>query len=117
MSFTREGMSFTREDGLFTREGGLRTREWARAVRTAVLHVVRVAKPALDLLSLVGVACGNTKGYSSTYLAMGFANVRAGTQKRPFCIAGRFRRRVPHGSPPVAAAVASGSQRRARLGC
>ena len=24
----------------------------------------------------------NTKGYSSTYLAMGFANVRAGTQKR-----------------------------------
>ena len=23
--------------------------------------------------------CGNTKGYSSTYLAMGFANVRAGT--------------------------------------
>ena len=25
--------------------------------------------------------CGNTKGYSSTYLAMGFANVRAGTQK------------------------------------
>ena len=23
---------------------------------------------------------GNTKGYSSTYLAMGFANVRAGTQ-------------------------------------
>ena len=36
----------------------------------------------------------NTKGYSSTHLAMGFANVRAGTQKRreigtrvPFCIA------------------------------
>ena len=36
----------------------------------------------------------NTKWYSSTYLAMGFANVRAGTQKRreintrvPFCIA------------------------------
>ena len=27
-------------------------------------------------------ACGNTKRYSSTYLAMGFANVRAGTQKR-----------------------------------
>ena len=26
--------------------------------------------------------CGNTKGYSSTYLAMGFANVRKGTQKR-----------------------------------
>ena len=24
----------------------------------------------------------NTKGYSSTYLAMGFANVRAGTLKR-----------------------------------
>ena len=24
----------------------------------------------------------NTKGYSSTYLAMGFANVRAGTHKR-----------------------------------
>ena len=24
----------------------------------------------------------NTKGYSSTYLAMGFANVRVGTQKR-----------------------------------
>ena len=44
----------------------------------------------------LGVALGlrgNTKGYSSTYLAMGFANVRAGTQKRrgistrvPFCI-------------------------------
>ena len=31
---------------------------------------------------------GNTKGYSSTYLAMGFANVRAGTQKRvSFCLA------------------------------
>ena len=33
----------------------------------------------------------NTKGYSSTDLAMGFANVRAGTQTRstrvPFCIA------------------------------
>ena len=27
------------------------------------------------------LAC-NTKGYSSAYLAMGFANVRAGTQKR-----------------------------------
>ena len=24
-------------------------------------------------------ACDNTKGYSGTYLAMGFANVRAGT--------------------------------------
>ena len=33
-----------------------------------------------------GPSCpSNTKGYSSTYLAMGFANVRAGTQKRlPF---------------------------------
>ena len=28
------------------------------------------------------VAAFNTKGYSSTYLAMGFAYVRAGTQKR-----------------------------------
>ena len=28
------------------------------------------------------VSLSNTKGYSSTYLAMGFANVRAGTQKR-----------------------------------
>ena len=28
-----------------------------------------------------GLACGNTKGYSSTYLAMGFADARAGTQK------------------------------------
>ena len=27
--------------------------------------------------------CGNTKGYSSTYLAMGFANVRAGTWYPP----------------------------------
>ena len=27
--------------------------------------------------------CGNTKGYSSTYLAMGFANVRAGTFQVP----------------------------------
>ena len=27
-------------------------------------------------------AAGNTNGYSSTYLAMGFANVRAGTHKR-----------------------------------
>ena len=26
-------------------------------------------------------ACSNNKGYSSTYLAMGFADVRAGTQK------------------------------------
>ena len=26
---------------------------------------------------------GNTKGYSSTYLAMGFANVRAGTRYPP----------------------------------
>ena len=39
-------------------------------------------------LALVAGASGpsmptlNTKGYSSTYLAMGFANVRAGTQKR-----------------------------------
>ena len=35
-------------------------------------HEVRLAKPRLF----------NTKGYSSTYLAMGFAGVRAGTQKR-----------------------------------
>ena len=28
------------------------------------------------------LACDNTKGYSSTDLAMGLANVRAGTQKR-----------------------------------
>ena len=27
--------------------------------------------------------CGNTKGYSSTYLAMGFANIRAGTRYPP----------------------------------
>ena len=27
--------------------------------------------------------CGNTKGYSSTYVAMGFANVRAGTRYPP----------------------------------
>ena len=45
--------------------------------------------PASSSLSLLPDAppgalerCGNTKEYSSTYLAMGFANVRAGTQKR-----------------------------------
>ena len=34
----------------------------------------------------------NTKGYSSTYLAMGFANVRAGTQKRRGVISGCWER-------------------------
>ena len=31
----------------------------------------------------VGPRPANTKGYSSTYLAMGFANVRAGTRYPP----------------------------------
>jgi hypothetical protein len=42
----------------------------AVAVRAEVRHHRLVARPC------------NTKGYSSTYLAMGFADVRAGTQKR-----------------------------------
>ena len=41
------------------------------------------AHEAHDHLGVLSVgACGNTKGYSSTYLAMGFASVRAGTQTR-----------------------------------
>ena len=41
------------------------------------------ASTALASLTIRSVAtCGNTNGCSSTYLDMGFANVRAGTQKR-----------------------------------
>ena len=46
----------------------------------------------VEKASSYGLPAGNTKGYASTYPAMGFANVRAGTQKRrarvPFCIEG-----------------------------
>ena len=37
----------------------------------------------LDVPRCPPVEGGNTKGYSSTYLAMGFANVRAGTRYPP----------------------------------
>ena len=40
-----------------------------------------VETQALELRPVNARALG-TKGHSSTYLAMGFANVRAGTQKR-----------------------------------
>ena len=39
------------------------------------------AWPELVRGDKAGIRGGNTKGYSSTYLAMVFANVRAGTQK------------------------------------
>ena len=41
-----------------------------------------VERLALSDTTLRTKACGNTKGYSSTALAMGFANVRAGTRVR-----------------------------------
>ena len=41
------------------------------------------ATPALRPVLAPTTRLRNTKGYSSTYLAMGFANVRAGTQKTP----------------------------------
>ena len=51
-------------------------------------HCFRHIDAKLGSFGAPGVSHGvpaNTKGYSSTYLAMGFANVRAGTQKRlPF---------------------------------
>ena len=46
----------------------------------------------------------NTKGYSSTYLAMGFANVRAGTQKRRGLL---YYRRAPYSRALAFAGVRS----------
>ena len=61
-----------------------RTTPWVRR-RPRVCAARRRARPALlagrEPQSKVHTeACGNTKGYSSTDLAMGFANGRAGTQ-------------------------------------
>ena len=49
-------------------------------------------------------AC-NTKGYSSTYLVMGFANVRAGTQKcrGKSSLQPRQEERRPASAPPTTA--------------
>ena len=44
--------------------------------------VVLVYGSSVDPQARPAQTPANTKGYSSTYLAMGFANVRAGTQKR-----------------------------------
>ena len=43
----------------------------------------RELRVATELLRGPSSAPSNTKGYSSTYLAMGFANVRAGTRYPP----------------------------------
>ena len=61
-------------------------------------------------------AKSNTKGYSSTYLAMGFANGRAGTQKRrapPSCIAGWARTAAQREDELVTLHVAHGQAPRA----
>ena len=63
--------------------GRHREREVARhprRVRGPVAHVLRDARAAGEAGQ--PRAC-NTKGYSSIYLAMGFANVRAGTWNPP----------------------------------
>ena len=51
------------------------------AVRILLAHRHQDRESRLEGLQLAVQRC-NTKGYSSTYLAMGFAKVRAGTQKR-----------------------------------
>ena len=38
------------------------------------------SNPSIEIVSAFRCTCGNTKGYSSTYLAMGFANARVGTR-------------------------------------
>ena len=70
-------------------------RERPRELHAPVDHVA--ALRLADLLQAVHVVvplCAevlrvqppNTKGYSSTYLAIGFANVRAGTQKKHLAV-------------------------------
>ena len=51
---------------------------------TAYIHFqnIVVLSKQLEVRLPSGAVC-NTKGYSSTYLAMGFANVRAGTWHPP----------------------------------
>ena len=54
----------------------------------ARLALQRLLQRPLARAPLLAVCAGtqvslNTKGYSSTYLAMGFANVRAGTRYPP----------------------------------
>ena len=53
----------------------------ATQARAAGAIAVPLPQAALQAAREGGLP-GNTKGYSSTHLAMGFANVRAGTQKR-----------------------------------
>ena len=57
----------------------------------------------------------NAKGYPSTYLAMGFANVRAGTQKRKSAGAARAHAHSPvvihmYSQYSVAAAMSCGAR-------
>ena len=51
------------------------------------LHAVR---EAVEVVRQLAVGLRNTKGYSSTDLAMGFADVRAGTQNRRGLTCGEF---------------------------
>ena len=53
---------------------------YAHSRRTGFYPLGRVCAPPPPRLRRLS---GNTKGYSSTYLAMGFANVRAGTWYPP----------------------------------
>ena len=59
-------------------------RNAARLVTEETLARTPGEPPTLAIhSSSYGLPAGNTKGYASTYLAMGFANVRAGTWYPP----------------------------------